>query len=163
MYSPFMKCGRDSGSGPNTSTATVLAGSEIGFRLADIWLESDTIFHDGPGQVYLSKAPNGDVENYDGSGEWFKIAVAGAVNNTEWRLFRQNQMLFTVPEKTPPGRYLLRIEHFEPSRFMDGSQWYVSCAHIEIVGLGGGEPREYVKFPGAYDMFDPGEFLITKL
>lgn len=159
VYSPFMRCGRDSGSGPNTSTATVLAGSEIGFRLADIWTESDNIFHDGPGQVYLSKAPNGDVEHYDGSGHWFKIAVAGAANDTEWKLYRQNHMLFKIPEKTPPGKYLLRIEHFEPRWALDGSQWYVSCAHVDIVGLGGGEPSHFVKFPGGYDMFDSGEYL----
>jgi hypothetical protein len=38
------------------------------------------------------------------------------------------------------------------------SQWYVNCAHVNIIGAGGGEiPTDYAyaKFPGTYKAGDP--------
>ena len=47
----------------------------------------DVIFHDGPGQAYLARAPNDDLEHFDGfGGDWFKIAYAGPQNDTAWKL-----------------------------------------------------------------------------
>lgn len=72
----------------------MLAGSEVGFRVsADILnTGSGTFLHMGPGQVYLSKLPENlpDLRGYSGyDGDWFKIAYAGPVNRTQWRLYRQ--------------------------------------------------------------------------
>ena len=157
IYSNDMRCGRDAGSGPKTSVATVLAGTELGFRIAgDIENGDVEITHEGPGQVYLSRAPNNDVQNYDGSGDWFKIAEEGVLDDNTWLLYQQKEMRFILPETTPPGKYLMRIEHLVPTAQFNSSQWYVNCAQIEIVGKGGGSPGEMVKFPGAYDLFDYG-------
>lgn len=150
-----MICGRDSGAGPTTHTAIVLAGDEVGFKVYN-WTIGSAIFHPGPGQVYLSKAPNDNVEHYDGRGDWFKIATAGAKNDTAWKLLWEKevsnmmsqsdqssqfsrQMRFTIPITTPPGKYLLRIEHFQPHPALNKTQWYVNCAQINVVGPGGGE------------------------
>lgn len=48
------------------------------------------------------------------------------------------QLNFTIPEKTPPGKYLLRIEHLYISAYYKATQMYINCAHIEIFGPGGG-------------------------
>lgn len=60
-------CGRNAWTyGPVTETATVLAGSEVGFRVAYNTSNSpDGIFHPGVGQAFLSPVPEGyDLENY---------------------------------------------------------------------------------------------------
>lgn len=91
IYSDTMICGRDSGAGPTTHTATVLAGHEAGFKVYN-WTIGSAIFHPGPGQVYLSKAPDNKVELYDGKGDWFKIATAGAKNDTTWKLLWEKEV-----------------------------------------------------------------------
>jgi hypothetical protein len=67
------------------------------------------------------------------------------------------QFNFTIPETTPPGKYLLRIEQWMPTQLSNYSQWYVNCAHVNIVGPGGGSPTEFAKFPGTYVVDEPGE------
>jgi hypothetical protein len=67
---------------------------------------------------------------------------------------------FTIPITTPPGKYLLRIEHFFPSGNLGQSQWFVNCAHIDVVGNGGGSPTQFVRFPNAYNDEDPSKYLI---
>lgn len=49
-------------------------------------------------------------------------------------------MKFTIPTTTPPGKYLLRAEQMCPcQKGYGGSQSYIACAHIDIIGPGGGE------------------------
>jgi hypothetical protein len=89
-----------------------------------------------------------------------------------------HQVNFTIPLTTPPGRYLVRIEQFMPTTQANYSQWYVNCAHVNIVGPGGGKfeaiqtapfsnailrkitrvgaPTGFAKFPGTYKISDPG-------
>ena len=44
-----------------------------------------TMFHDGPAQVWMSKAPAEGLESYVGDqGDWFKIAFFGAETNKSW-------------------------------------------------------------------------------
>lgn len=114
------------------------------------------IFHEGPGQVFLSKLPESltSLNDYDGKGDFFKIAYAGPQDNTTWSLMEKLEMNFTIPKTTPTGQYLLRIEHFLPSPNHGQSQWFVNCAHVEIVGEGGGTPAGFVKFPNAYSEDD---------
>ncbi|KAI1180963.1 lytic polysaccharide monooxygenase [Nemania sp. FL0916] len=143
----------------NTSTATVIAGDEVGFRIVTDYDESLTIYFPGPGQVYLSRANN--LETYLGDGDWFKIASAGPSNDTNWQLEGGLDMNFTIPASTPPGKYLMRIEHIWPilplwELLHMQAQFFISCAHIEVMGPGGGAPTEFVRFPGAYKKEDPG-------
>lgn len=44
-------------------------------------------YHPGPAQVWLSRAPNDDLKAYHGDGDWFKVAYAGPLSNTEWVLW----------------------------------------------------------------------------
>ncbi|KAF2262934.1 hypothetical protein CC78DRAFT_582130 [Lojkania enalia] len=159
-------CGRSAfASATKTQTADVVAGSELGFRLYDSMNPARaypaTIFHPGPAQIYLSKAPNGELENFSGIGEeaeWFKIASFTSASETEWATYQKDSVNFTIPETTPAGKYLLRIEQFMPTSSFNYTQWYVNCAHINIIGRGGGSLQGYdfAKFPGSYDIMDPG-------
>ncbi|KAH7371079.1 hypothetical protein BKA66DRAFT_371638, partial [Pyrenochaeta sp. MPI-SDFR-AT-0127] len=88
IYGPAnanVTCGR--GSFPihnidTIETATILAGDDVGFMVSGPYYEGDSqpyIFHEGPGQVFLSELPEGlqSLNDYDGSGDFFKIAYAG--------------------------------------------------------------------------------------
>lgn len=102
------------------------------------------IFHEGPGQIYLSRTPLGTpLSQYEGDGDYFKIAHAGAVNASAWVLWNPSSKIFykdwnfTIPATTPPGEYLMRIEHLNPHE-ANKTQIYVNCAQIRIIGKGGG-------------------------
>jgi hypothetical protein len=80
----------------------------------------------------MSKAP-GDVRDYDGSGDWFKVFQLGTVmpwNGTDqgWLVWNKLQFNFKLPAEIPAGqasfvffvrhtinadlcKYLMRIEH----------------------------------------------------
>jgi len=143
-------------SGPDTSVATVVAGSTVGFAL-DI-----PIFHPGPLAVYMSEVTSGfTVETYDGSGSWFKINELGAIINSTAITFPASNLAsytFEIPSTVPPGAYLLRIEHLalHVAQSAGAAQWYISCAQIQVVGSGGGSPSPTALLPGAYVATDPG-------
>ncbi|KAI0408348.1 lytic polysaccharide monooxygenase [Xylaria palmicola] len=158
INSPNMTCGRDAFNfAATTETADVLAGSEVGFRVS--WDGSGrygVFWHPGPAQIYLSRAPNDNLEHYRGDGDWFKIAYGGPVNNNKWLLWGEHDFNFTIPQTTPPGKYLMRLEQWLPTPLVNFTQWYVNCAHVNIIGPGGGTPTEFAKFPGTYNTTDPG-------
>jgi hypothetical protein len=55
-----------------TETITMKAGDAFTFTL------DTAVYHIGPTSLYMSKAP-GDVKDYDGSGDWFKINDWGMI------------------------------------------------------------------------------------
>ncbi|KAK7225317.1 hypothetical protein V2G26_013320 [Clonostachys chloroleuca] len=155
--------------GNQTGTAKIEAGSVIGFRafasnykqgyvpVREFDPAMDGIGHLGPGQAYMSKAP-GAIEDYEGDGDWFKIGTSGASDGMHWDSDRQPEMNFTIPASTPPGLYLVRVEHFNISPYFNQTQMYVNCAQVEVTGSGDGTPGPTVKLPG-YDPADPGIWL----
>ncbi|KAH6649468.1 glycoside hydrolase [Chaetomium tenue] len=155
---PDITCGRSAfDTAAQTETADVVAGSEIGFRVSwDGNGKYGVFWHPGPAQVYLSQALNDELETYKGDGDWFKIAYGGPVGNNEWMVWGAHDFNFTVPETTPPGKYLMRIEQWMPTQMSNYSQWYVNCAHVNIIGPGGGTPAGFAKFPGTYVVDEPG-------
>ena len=161
LTSPNLRCGRGATTtSPTTKTATILAGSKVGFQLgrsADEPLPP-IIYHNGPAQAYLSRAPSSTapLSTYTGDGPWFKIASLGAKNDTYWATRDEPGFNFTIPATTPPGRYLLRVEHLYVRPVWNTTQFYIACAQVEIVGEGGGVPGPEVRFPGAYGLEDPG-------
>ena len=95
---PDITCGRRAfDSAAKTETADVLAGSEVGFRVS--WDGNGPygkFWHPGPGQIYMSRAPNDDLEHYQGDGDWFKIAYGGPVGNNEWLLWGEHDVSFSL-------------------------------------------------------------------
>lgn len=112
-------------SGPATNIATVIAGSTVRLpHLPNDCLEyfclvtpsasnpnkcqvglglDQPVYHNGPFLAYLSKSTVANVQNYDGSGPWFKVAEegptfsAGAMN---WPEINAANYTFTLPAKT---------------------------------------------------------------
>ncbi|KAF2729471.1 hypothetical protein EJ04DRAFT_393495, partial [Polyplosphaeria fusca] len=147
-------------SGNQTETAVILAGDTIGLRVGQSLDVS--IYHPGPAYAYLSRSP-AELESYQGDGTWFKIGQYGIVNASRWEIDSDYQeMNFTIPVTTPPGKYLFRAEQlYMLFSGLDGTglpfmQFYINCAHIEVKGSGGGIPGPLVKFPGAYATTDRG-------
>lgn len=165
-HSENITCGRAAFlSAAKTGIADVIAGEEIGIRVATLDdllmgggqnLYYDKFYHEGPALVYLSRAPNDDVRAYRGDGDWFKIAYAGPKNNHAWILPGGTEYNFTIPLTTPPGQYLLRFEFIMPNDMIEQPQFYVNCAQLNIIGSGGGTPTQFAKFPGTYQYTDPG-------
>lgn len=91
----------------------------------------------------MSKAPDDDLENYHGDGDWFKIAYWGPSSDTVWSSYDQKYLNFSIPKTTPPGKYLLRMEQFWPLKPASSIQWYVNCAQVNVVGPGGGKSLSF--------------------
>ncbi|KAL0948403.1 hypothetical protein HGRIS_010985 [Hohenbuehelia grisea] len=147
VSSTNMRCNVNPGQA--TQTVTVSAGSSIGFSL------DNSLFHPGPAAIYLGKAP-GSVASWDGSGNnWFKIAEWGAqFNPFKFIPDGLSQLSTTIPSNTPSGEYLVRIEHIA-LHSAGAPQYYISCAQINIVNGGGGNPTK-VSIPGYVSASDPG-------
>ncbi|QRW21298.1 glycoside hydrolase family 61 protein [Rhizoctonia solani] len=138
-------------SGSKTSTATVPAGSTVGFHFKSSWSLL----------VYLGKVPSGQTAaTWDGSGaNWFKIYQVGADFSTgalKWPSDNVQNFKFKIPASTPAGQYLLRVEHIalHGASSTGGAQFYISCAQINVTGGGSGNPSK-VSIPGAYSATDP--------
>lgn len=140
-----------------TGVYKVKAGDEIGFG-TDFNAE---IQHPGPLQAYLSKAP-GDVREYDGSGDWFKICELGpsqfSSDGIQWGVTGTWNFTFALPEETPAGQYLVRIEHIalHGAGEFGGAELYFNCAQIEVESDSTAVPGPLVKIPGVYTGYEPG-------
>lgn len=143
----------------NTQTYNVKAGDKIGVKV----FNNEVIEHPGPGLIYMSQAPQGvSLNTYDGSGDWFKVYETGLCRGAgnvdgNWCSYGKDRLEFTIPPKTPPGEYLVRVEHIglhEGHR--NRAQFYIECLQLKIDGPGGGTPAPLVKIPGIYKANDPG-------
>lgn len=63
-----------------------------------------------------------------------------------------------LPASLPNGEYLVRVEHIavHVAYALNGAQFYIACAQINVTGGGNGTPGPLVSFPGAYSPTDPG-------
>lgn len=140
-----------------TGIYKVTAGDEIGFG-TDFGAE---ILHPGPMQVYLSKAP-GTVTEYDGSGDWFKVYELGPTqfgsDGIQWGATGKTNFTFTLPEETPAGQYLVRIEHIgvHGASEFGVAEFFFNCAQIEVESDSTATPGPLVKIPGIYTGYEPG-------
>ncbi|KAK4219896.1 family 61 putative glycoside hydrolase [Rhypophila decipiens] len=138
-------------------TAQVTAGKDvIGFHT-----QLDTgIYHPGPVTIYLSKAP-GDVRDYDGSGDWFKVYQLGTKmpwNGTDqgWLTRDLRTFTFRIPNEIPAGQYLMRIEQMSIHPPYRQKEWYLQCAHLNIASsYNGRAPGPTIKIPGGIKISDP--------
>ncbi|KAK4166997.1 glycosyl hydrolase family 61-domain-containing protein [Cladorrhinum sp. PSN259] len=142
-----------------TKVRKVNPGDKIGFQL---WYYA-TMQHPGPLTIHMSRAP-GDVRNYRGDGDWFKVhqmiickpPTGGYLNDKDWCTWDKATVEFTLPRDTPPGQYLVRVEHIAIHGAQSGdTEFYFECAQIEVGGNGNGNPGPMVKIPGLYDSNDP--------
>ncbi|KAJ5985352.1 hypothetical protein N7499_008369 [Penicillium canescens] len=137
-----------------TEVAEVAAGDSIAMKL----FYDGTIAHPGPGQVYMSKAPSGNVQQYEGDGEWFKIwektlcNKSGDLTKDAWCTYGMSQFEFEIPRNTPAGEYLVRAEHVGLHGAQNNeAEIFYSCAQIKVTGSGNGSPSLTYKIPGIYN------------
>jgi hypothetical protein len=81
--------------GKGIETLPVNAGDTITFystQFRDGAEQDEKIYHEGPGQAYLSKVEDGDLETNRGDGDWFRIGSHGALNDTHWKLYNQESV-----------------------------------------------------------------------
>jgi hypothetical protein len=145
-YSTDLRCGRNASTAPFKNgivkTAKVNAGDKLSIGTGP---EGYPLGHPGPALFYLAKAPDGvDLMDWDGDGNWFKIEELGPLKDSKTKWMTDGAWPFpamnaTIPEKTPPGKYLLRTEHLFLRREFKNTNFFVSCAHLEITGPGGGK------------------------
>ncbi|KAJ4286683.1 hypothetical protein N0V90_012935 [Kalmusia sp. IMI 367209] len=172
-----LRCGRNASiAWSQPKTAIIHAGDTVGFAVntsvglpipnAPVmpWDRWPNLYHPGPATAWLSAAL-GDLNDYKGDGEWFKIlSVVGRTEQSEvpddeyywkhqWGTYQAKSWNFTIPATTPPGDYLLRFEHIYPLPVdsLQGAQFYSNCAHVRILNEGKvGTPGPTAKIPGVY-------------
>ncbi|KAK7981421.1 hypothetical protein PG988_003659 [Apiospora saccharicola] len=132
-------------------TAKVVAGKDVVGFATNVQAE---IRHPGPLQIYMSKAP-GDVRDYDGSGEWFKVYQLGhrdgSTEDKAWLPWGQKQFKFALPAEIPAGQYLMRIEHIATHQPYKGREFFLQCAHLQVESAyTGAKPNNTFKIPGVY-------------
>ncbi|KAF2262480.1 hypothetical protein CC78DRAFT_569769 [Lojkania enalia] len=167
LDSPDFVCGRSAFLAANkTETADVVAGDIVGFHLTHEFDDSGNydIFHQGYASAFLARAPNDDITSFSGVGydKWFKIDFVGASMDAippgGWITYQKTSINFTIPERVPPGKYLLRLEHIMNRRNneINEPECYIQCAQVNIMGQGGGVfiNEDFTKFPGAYSIDD---------
>ncbi|KAJ7894814.1 glycoside hydrolase family 61 protein [Mycena leptocephala] len=147
----------DSATAGTASTIAVAAGSTLGIA------GDQTIYHPGVVNVYMAKAPTGNVSTFTGDGAvWFKVYQITAVTNggTSITFPAQNlpSVSFTIPKSLPTGQYLVRMEALalHAATTFQGAQWYISCGQISVTGGGSGTPGPLVAIPGVYTGNEPG-------
>ncbi|KAK1774107.1 glycosyl hydrolase family 61-domain-containing protein [Copromyces sp. CBS 386.78] len=129
------------------SPVTALCGATDSFT----FYTDQAVYHQGPISLYMSKAP-GQVADYDGSGDWFKIYGWGPTfggSGASWPLRYPN---LHQERGVPLAHQSLAIHN-------PGStpQFYISCAQVNVTGGSGNkEPGPLVKIPGAFKATDPG-------
>jgi hypothetical protein len=145
---PDARCNQGAfASAGKTQVLTVNAGDEVKFKLG----VGAKMGHPGPGLVYMSKAPTGSVQAYDGSGDWFKIFEEGVCDggdftSTAWCDYNRDWIAAKIPKDTPNGEYLVRAEHIGVHRsHVNQPEHYVSCMQVKVVGGGSGAPGPMVK------------------
>ncbi|KAH8771171.1 glycoside hydrolase family 61 protein-like protein [Hyaloscypha sp. PMI_1271] len=117
------------------------------------------IDHPGPIQIYMAKTPEGkSIDSWDGSSQvWFKFVFLGdnlTPKGVKWPTYSPTiakNSSFKVPESTPNGDYLVRLESItvHQATATGGAQG------------GTGTPGPLVSIPGVYKSGGPG-FILTQ-
>lgn len=103
MYDENIRCGRGATKhGPGTKSLVVNAGDDLAIfatqRNSKLEEEDHYIYHEGPGQAYLSKV-EGDqsaLDTYEGDGDWFKIGSITAKNSSRWALMNEPSVSISI-------------------------------------------------------------------
>ncbi|KAK4140561.1 putative endo-beta-1,4-glucanase D [Dichotomopilus funicola] len=150
LDSDDLRCNVGGASGADTTVWSAKAGDAFTFT-SDV-----AVYHQGPISLYMSKA-DGSVNDYDGSGDWFKIFDFGpdfSSGQAEWPM--RSTYEYTIPTCIADGEYLLRIQSLAIHNPGSTPQFYISCAQVNVTGGGSTTPSATAKFPGAIHADDPG-------
>lgn len=65
----------------------------------------------------MSRAPSGNVKEYEGDGDWFKVLESAICNDSgdltkdAWCTWNEPELEFEIPANIQSGEYLIRAEH----------------------------------------------------
>ncbi|KAF5319103.1 hypothetical protein D9611_014111 [Ephemerocybe angulata] len=167
VTSPDIICNTDTT--PANTTATIPAGSKVGFKLNPN--HQPMITHPGPAAFYMARVPDGlTAAEWDGAGgKWFKVrnhnlrseiaewGVKTFEPELEFETFHATELVASIPKGTPSGEYLLRPEGLALQMGWNGyHQVHMSCAQIKVVDGGNGTPGPLVAIPGHLPPDHPG-------
>lgn len=175
--SPDIRCYSN---GKKAETGKVAAGGTLGIGA------SQGVFHPGPIQFYMAKAPEGvDIASWDGSGSvWFKTysekPPASKLGETQSWSSGSTSYSPSIPLHTLEQEFSLTYTSTDkqdftftvPKNTPSGDylvriehialhntgkpQIYVACGQVTVTGGGNGTPGPLVAFPGVYSANDPG-------
>jgi len=118
--------------------------------------------HLGPVQAYMKKVDDALTDVGYGDG-WFKVSEAGLnVATQDWAttdlIAAAGVQDIPIPECLEDGQYLLRPEilALHAAGGLNGAQFYMECAQIQVTGGSGAATPSTVALPGAYAQDDPG-------
>jgi len=140
---------------PAPDTLPVSAGGTLTFQI------NPNIYHPGPVNVYMAKAP-GSAADFDGKGNvWFKIYSDKPTITSQSITFPSDgvgSVNVPIPSCIEDGEYLVRFEHIglHSASGTNGAQLYISCAQVKVSGGSGSYSPNLLSFPGAYSPNDPG-------
>jgi len=103
LSSNDLRCNVGGAKGADTVTTDIKAGD------AFTWTTDVAVYHQGPISLYMSKAP-GSVNDYDGSGDWFKFYDFGpsfSGGQASWPL----RSMYTVLSRRTELRLLTRCSY----------------------------------------------------
>jgi hypothetical protein len=155
VNSDAMTCYQLAPGAQGASVLDVTAGGKLTFGIAP------NIYHPGPVNVYMARAPNG-ATSFDGKGNvWFKVygdAPTVTSSALTWPSDGKSSVEITVPQCIANGEYLVRFEHIglHGASGPGGAQLYISCAQVRVSGGSGSASPSLMSFPGAYSPTDPG-------
>jgi len=156
---------------PSSNVITVAAGSTVQatwrHTLTSTAANDPTYVidpsHKGPVMAYMKKVTNATTDVGYGTG-WFKVSQAGLTNvaTQDWAttdlIAAAGVQNIPIPACIASGQYLLRAEiiALHAANSVDGAQFYMECAQINVTGGTGKETPTTVSLPGAYSATDPG-------
>ncbi|KAK8097794.1 uncharacterized protein PG998_013280 [Apiospora kogelbergensis] len=157
LASPDLRCnkGAENHMGAPTPAQVVAGRDVVGFQTN----LGTKIYHPGP--IHMSRAPSGNVAEYDGSGDWFKVYQLGTKDPWDgtdqgWLTRDRSQFTFRLPAEIPKGQYLMRIEQMAVHPPYKAKQFFMQCAHVEVDSqYNGSPPGPTIKLPGGYSKNDP--------
>ncbi|KAF7791648.1 hypothetical protein EIP86_002669 [Pleurotus ostreatoroseus] len=146
-----------------TQTATVSAGSTVGFKAVSIrHFQNGPIYHPGYLDIMMTPASPAANSPEAGTGQtWFKIfeqKPTYANGQLTFPSTTEQQVTFTIPKSLPSGQYLMRVEQIalHVAESYGGAQFYIGCAQLNVVDGGSGTPGPLVSIPGMYTGYEPG-------
>ncbi|KAH7010823.1 glycosyl hydrolase family 61-domain-containing protein, partial [Microdochium trichocladiopsis] len=139
VTSSAMTCYERNPGQSTASTLAVTAGGTITFGIAP------NIYHPGPLNIYMAKAPS-SAATFDGKGAvWFKVyqdQPKVVSSGLEWPNNGVSSVTMTIPKCIPSGEYLVRFEHIglHSASSVNGAQLYISCTQVKVSGGSGSSP-----------------------
>ncbi|KAH8170452.1 glycosyl hydrolase family 61 domain-containing protein [Sarocladium implicatum] len=152
LNSDAMTCYERNPGTPAPGTLDVQAGQSVTFGI------NPNLYHPGPVNVYMAKAPS-TAASFNGKGNvWFKIfndQPRTTSSEISWPNYNQASQTVTIPSCIANGEYLIRFEQIG-LHSAGAPQLYISCSQVRVTGGSGSASPNLLSFPGSYSMSDPG-------